>query len=167
VTGSTTTATDGRFSPAPPDPACHFCQRMADPSSLGNRLVFEDDVFHVSHQLEENGPTYLGLLLIQTKRHAPGMAELTENEARQLGSLIRRTSRAVKSCTGAAWTYVFSFTEGFRHVHVVVAARYADTPKQFARLAITDWPGAPKGGPAELAKLCRELRDQVAAPVNP
>jgi diadenosine tetraphosphate (Ap4A) HIT family hydrolase len=134
---------------------------MADPTPLRDRLVFEDGSFHVSHQLEEDGPSYLGNLLIQTKRHAEGMAELTELEGQELGSLIQQTSRALKSCTAAAWTYVFSFTEAFRHVHVVVMARYPNTPKQYVRLAITDWPEAPKGGRAEVAQLSQKLRDSM------
>jgi histidine triad (HIT) family protein len=145
--------------PSEADPDCHFCQRMTDPGSLRDRLVFEDGLFHVSHQLEENGPSYLGILLIQTTRHAPEMAELTDLEGEELGSLVQQTSRALKSCTGAAWTYVFSFTEGFRHVHVVVAARYPSMPKQYVRLSLTDWPDAPKGGRLEVVALTHRLRE--------
>jgi diadenosine tetraphosphate (Ap4A) HIT family hydrolase len=130
---------------------------MANPAPLRERLIFEDEAFHVTHQLEEEGPSYLGILLIQTKRHAQGIAELTDSEGTELGWLIQRTSRALKSCTRAAWTYVFSFTEGYRHVHVIVAARYPETPKQYVRLAITDWPDAPKGGHPEVADLSRRL----------
>jgi histidine triad (HIT) family protein len=143
------------------DPDCHFCQRMVDPGLLRDRLVFEDGSFHVSHQLEENGPSYLGIVIMQTKRHAPGMAELTTLEAQELGALVQQTSRALKSCTDAAWTYVFSFTEGFRHVHVVVAARYPNMPKQYVRLSITDWPDAPKGGRPEVVALSRRLRESM------
>jgi diadenosine tetraphosphate (Ap4A) HIT family hydrolase len=147
--------------PSESDPDCHFCQRMADPGPLRDRLVFEDGFFHVSHRLEENGPSYLGILLIQTKRHARGMAELTNLEGQELGSLIQQTSRALKSCTSAAWTYVFSFTEGFRHVHVVVAARYPNMPKQYVRLSISDWPDAPKGGRPEVVALSQRLRESM------
>jgi len=143
------------------DSDCHFCSRLATANSLQDRLVFENDEFHVSHQLEDDGPTYLGLVLIQTKRHATGMAELTAGEAATLGGLIRDVSRALKSCTTAAWTYTFSFTEGFRHVHVIVAARYPGTPKEFVRLAITEWPGAPQGSRAEVEELAGRLRDSM------
>ena len=135
---------------------------MADPSSVRNRLIYESELFHIRHELEEPGPSYLGALLIQTKRHASGMAELADAEGRELGYLIQRTSRALKSCTSAAWTYVYSFTEAYRHVHVFVAARYPDIPKKYVRLAITEWPGAPRGGRAEVEELCRRLRESMA-----
>jgi histidine triad (HIT) family protein len=163
VNGPAAPSESVRQTPPATNSGCHFCQRVADPGPLRERLVFENDLFHISHQLEEKGPTVLGILLLQTKRHAPGMAELTDLEARQLGSLVQRTSRALKECTGALWTYVFSFTEAYRHVHVVIAARYPDLPPQFLRLAIADWPGAPKGGPSEVAALARRIRERMSS----
>jgi histidine triad (HIT) family protein len=160
----TTPSPESDPTPSESNADCHFCQRMTHPGVLRDRLVFEDDSFHVSHQLEEDGPTYLGILLIQTKRHAPGLAELTDGEGRKLGYLIQRTSRALRTCTSAAWTYVFSFTEGYRHVHVVIAARYPETPREYVRLSITDWPDAPKGGRPEVVALSQRLRESFLSP---
>jgi diadenosine tetraphosphate (Ap4A) HIT family hydrolase len=62
---------------------------MRDPAPLRERLIFESASFHVSHQLEDEDPTYLGALLIQTKRRTEGLAELTDTEGRELGWLIQ------------------------------------------------------------------------------
>jgi histidine triad (HIT) family protein len=150
-----------RTSPAGgPNPNCIFCKRLGDPA-LEDRLIHEDDLFHVSHQVSEEGPTYLGLALIQTKRHAPEIADLTEEEASRLGPLLHDVSRAVKSCTGAAWTYTYSFMEGERHVHVLGPARYPGTPREFVRLAVADWPGAPLGDRRTVADLSRRVREDM------
>ena len=81
-------------SPVGSPPTCIFCARLSDPA-LADRRIFEDGAFHVSHQLAEDGPTYLGLALIQTKRHVPNLGSLTEPEAARLGLLLHRVSRVV------------------------------------------------------------------------
>ena len=139
---------------------------MANPSSLKARLVFENQAYHVSHQLTEDGPTYLGSLLLQTKRHVTSLAELTDREGQQLGTLIRQTSRALNSCTPAAWTYAISFTEGYRHVHFIVTARYPNLPREYVRLAVDDWPEAPRGTLAEVEHLASRLRVTMGRPSN-
>ncbi|MGD0250094.1 MAG: hypothetical protein ABSB97_04315 [Thermoplasmata archaeon] len=137
---------------------------MKDPSSLSGRLVCEDESFHLSHQQEGDGRTYLGLLRIQTRDHVSDLGGLTEVEAERFESVIARATHALKECTGASWTYCLGFTEAFRHVHLVTASRYPETPNQYVRLAITDWPDAPRGSESEVAALCGRLRDRRVAP---
>jgi len=139
---------------------CFFCERMMNSSSysaLKERTIYEDELFHVSHQFDE-APTYLGLVLIQTKRHVNDLSELSEPESQELGSLIARISKALKATTGAAWTYCYSFLEGYRHVHLLVTSRYPSVPKEYVRLAIGDWPEAPVGGKKEVEELSNKLR---------
>jgi len=137
---------------------CMFCERLRNPSELADCLVYEDELFHVSHQLNEEGQTYLGSVIIQSRRHVHDLAELTEKEASWLGSLITRSSRALKNCTGAGWTYAESFLERYQHVHVIVTARYPSMPKEYIRLAIRKWPGAPRGTRPDVIELSRKLR---------
>jgi histidine triad (HIT) family protein len=146
---------------APPPVTCHFCEILKDPASLAERTVFADESFHLSHHLELDEPTYLGMLLLQSCRHVEGIAELRGPEAARLGRLLQASSEALTRCTGAPWTYVFSFAEGFRHLHLFVVARYADLPKEFVRLSISDWPGAPKGGREQVVDLSRRLGEVV------
>lgn len=134
---------------------------MSAPSRLRDLTVCETALFHVSHEWVEDEPTYLGYLLIQTKRHVPDLASLTNAEGHELGLLIQRVSQALKVCTTAEWTYVLGFTEAVRHVHVFVVARYPNTPKEFVRLAVTDWPNAPKGDRAAVVDLSQRLREWI------
>ena len=143
------------------DRACYFCERLAGPSEIQDRTICETARLHVSHELVEGEPTYLGYLLIQTKRHVPDLAALTNTEAHELGLLIQRISQALKICTDAEWTYVLGFMEAVQHVHVFVAARYPKTPKEYVRLGITEWPEAPKGDRAAVVELSRRLREWV------
>ncbi|MCI4372368.1 MAG: HIT family protein [Thermoplasmata archaeon] len=146
---------------------CMFCQRATDFGPLSDRCVYEDSSFHASHQIYEDGPSYLGIILIQTKRHVPNLAALSDSESERLGWLIGRLSRALGMCTPAEWTYCFGFTEGVRHVHMLIAARYPGMPKEYVRLAIADWPGAPHGDPIQVAELVSRLRSAVGRPGPP
>ena len=101
---------------------------------------------------------------VQTKRHATNLAALSDSESERLGWLIGRISRALGRCTTAEWTYCFGFTEGFRHIHLLVAARYPGLPKEYLRLAIADWPGAPRGNLAQVEALAGRLRSGVGRP---
>lgn len=143
---------------------CSFCLPTGDPHGLTDRIIWEDESFLVTHPLEADGPTYLGLLLLQTKRHVAGLADLRDDESRELGLLMARLSRSIKECTGAAWTYGYAFMEGVRHVHMFIVARYSATPKEYHRLGIVEWPERPQGGPEEVAQLSARLRKVMANP---
>jgi len=142
-------------------PGCLFCQRMESRKELDERTVYEDEFFHVAHQTTEEERTVLGILLVQAIRHVSDLGSLTDAEAARLGTVISTVSRALQQCTGAAWTYCFGFTEAYRHVHLVVAARYPDLPSRYVRLALADWPQAPRGGRGKVAELCRRLRQAI------
>ncbi len=142
--------------------ACLFCQRDNSPT-FEDRLIYEDELFLASHRLDEQAPSYLGLVLIQTKRHVNDLGELTEAEAERLGTLIRRVSQALKATTGAAWTYCYCFMEGVRHVHAFVTARYPGVPQEYVRLDTGNWPRAPVGGQREVVELAKRLRSMIAA----
>jgi histidine triad (HIT) family protein len=137
---------------------CLFCDgahlRAQDPA----RVVYEDDRFYVAHPLDGDELTYLGSLMIVTKRHVPSFAELTADEAQSLGLLLSRVSRALKAATGAGHAYAYFFGEGFHHLHIFTVARYDEMPAAYVRLAVERWPEAPRGGAAAVEALCAVLR---------
>ena len=71
-----------------------------------------------------------GWLVLVPRRHVETMADLTEDEAVELGRLQVATSRALHEVLGCAKTYVIQFAEaeGFAHTHVHVVPRAADLP---------------------------------------
>ena len=145
--------------------ACLFCdiQRGLLPGVGGPVYeVYEDDLLYAHHFGEEDRPTYLGHLLLETKRHVPGFAELTAAEAQAVGSLIARLSTALKRCTGAEKVYAVFYGEVTPHLHVHLTARYANIPKEYLRWNIEDWPDAPRGGANEISALTKRLRATLA-----
>jgi diadenosine tetraphosphate (Ap4A) HIT family hydrolase len=141
--------------------ACYFCARLREPPV--DPVIFEDERIHVSHSIDESRPlSPLGVVVIQSKRHVRhGLAELTNAEGRRVGEVVAGLSRGLRRLTGAPWTYTYAFTEGYRHFHQFVAARYRGVPPRYLRLGILAWPGYPRGGIDEVRGLAGRLRRYV------
>jgi histidine triad (HIT) family protein len=137
---------------------CLFCQIQNGLKPVVGGPIYEDELVCASHWSNDEMPEYLGHLVVQTKRHAPTFADLTDCEAKSVGLLVTRLSRALKACAGAERSYVVFFGEVVPHLHVLITARYPDTPPEYWRSNIYAWPDAPKGGPQEILALCDQLR---------
>lgn len=137
---------------------CPFCRQQQGEVPVVGGVLYEDHHVYACHLQREGEPTYLGSVQVETKRHVPTYAELTEDEARALGLLVSRISRALKVCTGVEHVYVYFFGEVIPHLHTFVVARYPDAPEAYWRLRVSEWPDAPRGDPAEVAAFCDRLR---------
>lgn len=144
-----------------PEEECVFCEQTNDLSLLEGRIVYQDEFYIASHLLDTKGDSFLGIVLIHSKHHVHDLGELSNAEAQKLGSQMRRISNALKIATGAVLTYSYCFMEGVRHVHLFLASRYPNIPKEYVRLNIGNWPDAPLGGFNEVSELSRKLRAQL------
>ena len=92
------------------------------------------------------GTSLEGRMVLVVRRHITTVADLTDDEAAELGPLIRGVSRALQAVTGCPKTYVVQFAEAadHPHVHVHVIPRAAELPLEhrgpgvFAHLGATD-----------------------------
>jgi histidine triad (HIT) family protein len=139
---------------------CPICAKQR--SSVIGGPVYEDDLLYAHHVANDEGPTFLGYVRAETKRHVPSFAELTQTEAQALGLLITRLSRALKCCTGADHVYVFFYGDHVPHLHLHIFARYPGTPEEYWRERVGEWYGSPKGGTEEITALCDRLRSSLA-----
>ena len=76
------------------------------------------------------GTSIAGWIVLVVRRHIASVAELTDDEALELGPLIKAVSVALHDVVGCEKTYVAQFAEHpqHRHVHVHVIPRGADMP---------------------------------------
>src|SRR5919202_4794997 len=85
------------------------------------RLPLPGGVIHEgSHWLVEHcvGPLGVGTLLVKSKRHVTRVAELTEEEAAELGPLLRRTAAALGRLFAPEQVYTWLFSHaGAQPVH--------------------------------------------------
>ncbi len=70
-----------------------------------------------------------GWTIIDLIRHAETLDQLTEEESRELGSLLVRTSAAIRAATGCERVYLLAFAEAARHVHVHLVPRHGHDPR--------------------------------------
>jgi histidine triad (HIT) family protein len=122
--------------------------------------VYEDDLVYAGHAAIPGGQAtaYLGALLVEPRRHIPGLADLTDREAQRVGLLVARLSRALRVSEGAEHVYLFVLGHQVPHLHIWVVPRYPGTPQEYWGTRVDEWPGAPRGGPQEIANLCERLR---------
>ena len=87
-----------------------------------------------------------GWLVLVARRHVVAIDELTDEEAAELGVLLRRVSAALRVATGCVKTYAVQFAEQAEHPHVHfhviprMAAQPDDRrgPRVFAYLGVPD-----------------------------
>jgi diadenosine tetraphosphate (Ap4A) HIT family hydrolase len=137
---------------------CHFCRLQQGLLATPGGPIYEDELIYAHHFSFGEGPVYLGHLMVETRRHTPDFADLTDAEARAVGLLMARLSHALKVCTGAEKVYAVYYGEVVPHLHIHLTARYPDTPPQYFRWQLEEWPDAPRGGADEVAVLCEQLR---------
>ncbi len=81
-------------------------------------------VSHLSPQSpgREGRPVYLGYLFVEPRRHAAGLADLTEPEAQAVGVWCARASRARRDVAGADRVYAAVLGSRAPHLHVHLVA---------------------------------------------
>lgn len=105
-----------------------------------------------------------GWTVLVLRRHAATLAEMTADEAGQLGPLVRLVSRALAEVTGCAKTYVAQFAEDpqHRHVHFHVIPVPRDNPDELRSYRIFARLGVPKDQQVPEKRL-NELAAAMAA----
>ena len=100
--------------------ACLACELANGERDLPGGLIYRTASWLVEHCI---GPLGLGTLIVKPERHVTSVADLTDDEARELGPLLRRASQVAGRLVGADQVYncLWSHAGGEPvHVHYVV-----------------------------------------------
>lgn len=136
---------------------CYVCAKQA----TGEGMVARDELIFVGHVLPDapgtDGRVYLGHLVVEPRRHVPGLADLTRDEAAALGQWAARAARALRA------EHVYSSVVGHQvdHLHLHLVPRYADTPREYWWPRLDEWPDAPMGGKDHVTRLVDEIRARL------
>ncbi|MBC7878658.1 MAG: HIT family protein [Anaerolineales bacterium] len=120
------------------------------------RTQFWDVVHH-------NGTTLPGWLVLVVRRHMGAIDELTNEEAIELGILLRQVSLALKETTGCIKTYAVQFAEmaGHQHVHFYIIPRMADQPENRRGTNVFEYSGV-----SEEERVSEETMNEIAMKVQ-
>jgi histidine triad (HIT) family protein len=148
---------------------CLVCRKHRGRTALmPGGAVAEDELTVVSHlpvpgALGQEGTTsYLGHLFVEPRRHAPGLGDLTEDEAASIGLWCSRASRALREAAGAEHVYAAVIGDGVPHLHVHLLPRFPGTPREYWWTRVDKWPQARRGDTAEIAEFAAGLRGYLA-----
>jgi histidine triad (HIT) family protein len=143
---------------------CFVCDKHALGEAAVGGVIFEDALTYAGHVLPPDlTDVYLGYLMVEPKRHVTGLGELTADEAAALGRLVNDLGRVLRDVEGAEHIYGFVLGDAVPHLHIHVVPRYPDTPRDYWGVRIDEWPGAPRGGEAEIAEISARLRHGLAS----
>ncbi|MBI2899541.1 MAG: HIT family protein [Planctomycetes bacterium] len=139
---------------------CLIC-RMEQGEAL-DRPLHEDPLVWAGHAPPEEGESdvYLGRCLMAPRRHAAGVADLSDAEAQAVGLWIARLGRALRA-SGAEHVYVFVLGHKVPHVHFHVIPRHPGTPREYWGVRVLEWPAAPRGGGEEVREVGARIRAAI------
>jgi diadenosine tetraphosphate (Ap4A) HIT family hydrolase len=139
---------------------CLICRKQRGDFYVPGGPIYSDELVYCSHALlgQSQPDVYLGWLTVETRRHTPGLADLTDNEGRAVGLWIARLSRALQAVTNAEHVYAFVLGHGVPHLHLHLLTRYPGTPREYWGVRIDEWPEAPRGDAQQVSALCDRLR---------
>ncbi|RIW32067.1 HIT family protein [Bacillus salacetis] len=142
--------------------SCFICDKHAGKINTSGVKIFEDEYVYVGH-IDRNGkPNYLGHIMIDLKRHAPSLADMTEGEAEAFGVTMSRVSKALKESENAEHIYSLVSGNSVPHLHMHIVARYPGTPEEYwGPMEVYDWEDAPMGGSREVVDLCIRLKEYM------
>jgi histidine triad (HIT) family protein len=142
---------------------CFICQKVQGEIVIPGGLIYRDELLEATHLFPDpQGAVYLGYLMIEPLRHAPGLADLSVEEAQAVGLLMSRLSQALKEVLQAEHVYAFVLGDHVPHLHLHLIARHPGAPAQYRGVHVTEWPEAPRGGEADIAALNTHLRAYLA-----
>jgi diadenosine tetraphosphate (Ap4A) HIT family hydrolase len=113
------------------------------------------------------GTSLEGWIVLVARRHLPAVADLSPEEAAELGPLVQRVSAALHEVVQCEKTYVVQFAEAeqHRHVHVHVIPRATDMPhdqlgpRVFSLLGVSEEHCVPE---ARMDELASQLAPRLA-----
>jgi diadenosine tetraphosphate (Ap4A) HIT family hydrolase len=81
--------------------------------------------------------------------------------AQSVGLLTARAARALRESQGAEHVYAAVIGHGIDHFHLHVIPRYPGTPREYWWTRVDEWPGAPRGAPAQIKAVAGRLRQAM------
>lgn len=139
---------------------CRICTKHAGADRASGELIGRWEGFWVYHAPpDDQGVAVLGRVFIETDRHAPYLADLTDEEAAALGRLRVRLSRALRTLLDAEVVMHLVIGLGVAHFHELLIARPSGTPRD------VPWHEAdrvsPRATTADVANLARQLEESL------
>jgi ATP adenylyltransferase len=141
---------------------CMACELSRGERHLPGGRVYRTRSWLVEHCV---GPLGLGTLIVKPERHVTAVADLSEDEAVELGPLLRRTSDVARTLVEAEQVYncLWSHSGGAPvHIHYVVQPVTREQMREFGThgpsLQVAMFSAGMTPDPAEVDRACTLAR---------
>jgi diadenosine tetraphosphate (Ap4A) HIT family hydrolase len=139
--------------------SCFICNKHEGSNQTSGVTIYEDEYVYVGHIDKGGKPTYLGHIMIDLKRHAPSLGDMTTEEAKAFGVVMARVSKGLKETENAEHIYSLVSGNSVPHLHMHIIPRYPNTPQEnWGPMEVYDWSGAPMGKNSEIVKVCDRIK---------
>jgi len=142
---------------------CYTCE-LTKRRDTGDAPLW-DNIYRTQHWdvVHSYNSSLPGWLVLIARRHIAAIDELTEDEAIELGKMIRRVSMVLKLVTGCSKTYVIQFAEAPQHphVHFHIVPRMPDQPEDSKGPDIFEYLGV-----SEDERVKEAVMDKIALDVR-
>ncbi|MBW2464291.1 MAG: HIT domain-containing protein [Deltaproteobacteria bacterium] len=142
---------------------CPICRRFQGQEPDPGGALIETSLVRAQHASVPEGRSgaHAGWLLVTPLRHVTSLAELTDDEAREMGIVRTRLATALLDST-AEHVYSTVIGDQVPHVHEHVIARWPDTPQEYhGPFKLLEWPGAHVMANEGIRLFCDRLRDRL------
>ncbi|MFB7877662.1 HIT family protein [Nocardia sp. NPDC056064] len=139
--------------PAP----CPICDKHQGIGPLVGPVIFADDLVLVTHRPLDQAAPRPGYLFIETLRHAPTLADLTDDEAAAVGRAAHRAATALRAELAPESVFSAIVGRSVPHFHQHVFARPTGTPPETHWFDIDSWPDGPRVDEQGLTDLTTRL----------
>ena len=137
--------------------ACEICAKHRGEGPIKGQLVGRYAGFWVYHgQPGADGLSALGHLIIESDRHAPYLADLTDAEAAALGRLRSQVALTLREELAVPFVFAAVIGTGIAHFHEHLLPRHPDVPPEVL------WHQSDEAGPQADAEAVAELADRLA-----
>jgi histidine triad (HIT) family protein len=141
--------------------ACFICRKHKGEVVVPGGCIYEDEFVYVGHIGSKEELIYLGYLIIDLKRHVPGIGDMTENESKTIGYVLNHMGKALKRIENAEHIYCYVQGDAFPHFHIHLIPRYPNTPQEYwDPMKLKNWEKA-QGRVKEIEELCNRLRNYL------
>lgn len=139
---------------------CLICHKHSGEGPLVAPIIWSDDLIVVTHipPVGDETTAFVGHLVIETRRHAPYLDDLTDEEASAVGQAARTAALAIREELHADFVFSGVIGLGVAHFHQHIWPRHPGTPEGFEWHRVDEWDVAPRAAGAELEEICDRLR---------
>jgi len=104
---------------------CALCRGVEADTELDRVQVWEDDLWRLT---TSRSGEVAGFSFLEPKRHVPHIMDLDGDEARTLGTVLGRSTRAIQRAAEAEVVYIYVFGDGIPHLHLHLAPHRKGDP---------------------------------------